>query len=167
MDDLISRREAIDVVCGLDRSFVQYIEDIPSAQPERLTDDDFETIRIHLSAYKEKLCDQHRWGEAKEYQRIIDRFMSFASAQPEITENDVKKYCEKHCLVVVTGDLYREMIKRWSSAQPEIIRCKDCKYSDTFPENADYDMPLKCLGIRYGGVFPDWYCEHAERKQRL
>lgn len=53
-------------------------------QPEHLTDDDFETIRIHLSAYKEKLGNQHRWEEAEEYQRIIDRFMSFASTQLEI-----------------------------------------------------------------------------------
>lgn len=57
------------------------IEQLPSAQPERLTDDDFETIRIHLDAYKEKLCNQERWKEAKEYQRIYDRFMAFASAQ--------------------------------------------------------------------------------------
>ena len=54
-----------------------------SAQPERLTDDDFETIRIHLNAYKEKLCNQQRWKEADEYQRIIDRFMAFASVQPD------------------------------------------------------------------------------------
>ena len=52
-----------------------------SAQPEHLTDNDFETIRIHLDAYKEKLCNQGRWKEAKEYQRIYDRFMAFASAQ--------------------------------------------------------------------------------------
>jgi hypothetical protein len=52
-------------------------------QPERLTDDDFETIRIHLSAFKERLCNQRRWEEAEEYQRIIDRFMGFASAQAE------------------------------------------------------------------------------------
>ncbi len=57
--------------------------ELPPAQPERLTDDDFETIRIHLSAHKEKLCNQRRWKEAKEYQRIIDRFMAFASVQPE------------------------------------------------------------------------------------
>ena len=58
-------------------------ERFPSAQPEWLTDDDFETIKIHLNAYKEKLCNQQRWQEAGEYQRIIDRFMAFASAQPE------------------------------------------------------------------------------------
>lgn len=56
---------------------------IASAQTERLTDDDFETIRIHLNSYKEKLCNQQRWKEAEEYQRIIDRFMAFASTQPE------------------------------------------------------------------------------------
>ena len=49
--------------------------------------------------------------------------------------------------------------------QQEIIRCNDCKYSDTFPTDADADMPLKCLGIRYGGVYPDWFCEHAERRK--
>lgn len=57
-----------------------------------------------------------------------------------------------------------ETIKELSSAQPEVIRCKDCVHSDAFSEGADNDMPLKCLGIRYGGVMPDWYCEHAERK---
>ena len=58
------------------------VKRLPSAQPERLTDDDFETIRIHLNAFKENLCNQRRWKEAEEYQRIIDRFMAFASAQP-------------------------------------------------------------------------------------
>lgn len=60
------------------------IENAPTAQPERLTDDDFETIRILLNADKEKLCNQHRWKEAEEYQRIIDKLIAFASAQPEV-----------------------------------------------------------------------------------
>lgn len=62
---------------------VDMLEKMPSAQPERLTDDDFETIRIHLSAFKESLCNQRRWKEAEDYERLISRFMSFASAQPE------------------------------------------------------------------------------------
>ena len=33
-DDLISRQAAIDVVKGIDRSFVKYIEELPLAQPE-------------------------------------------------------------------------------------------------------------------------------------
>ena len=34
MSDLISRQAAIDVVKGIDRYFVRYIEELPSAQPE-------------------------------------------------------------------------------------------------------------------------------------
>jgi hypothetical protein len=34
MNDLISRQAAIDVVKGIDRSFVKYIEELPSAQPD-------------------------------------------------------------------------------------------------------------------------------------
>lgn len=69
------------------------IEQLSSAQPERLTDDDVETIRIHLSAFKEQLCNQHRWKEAEEYQQLIYRFMSFASAQPEpLSDIDRMKY---------------------------------------------------------------------------
>ena len=86
--DCISRQAAIDAAKeeldnGTFYDIPSKIEYLPSAQPERLTDDDFETIRIHLSAHKEKLCNQRRWKDAEEYQRIIDRFMSFASAQPE------------------------------------------------------------------------------------
>lgn len=91
MNDLISRQAAIDAIQKLSipedmcvfeiMSHVEVeIATLPSAQPERLTDDDFETIRIHLNAYKENLCNQYRWKEAEKYQRIIDRFMAFASA---------------------------------------------------------------------------------------
>lgn len=34
MDDLIRRQDAIDVVAGIDKYFVKYIEDLPAAQPE-------------------------------------------------------------------------------------------------------------------------------------
>ena len=88
--DTISRAAAIDEITEYGSGDAIYmsvvelkrrIEQLPSAQPERLTDDDFETIRIHLNAYKEKLCNQQRWEEAEEYQRIIDRFMAFATTQ--------------------------------------------------------------------------------------
>lgn len=47
-----------------------------------------------------------------------------------------------------------------------VIRCKDCKYSDTFSDmTAEPHSQLKCLGIRYGGVEPMWYCEHGKRKE--
>lgn len=46
-----------------------------------------------------------------------------------------------------------------------VIRCRDCKYSDTFADTTTATTPLKCLNIRYGGVYPDWYCEHGERRE--
>ena len=92
MSDLIDRQKAIRNICNEDCHqptpckwkciAIEELEALPSAQPDRLTDDDFETIRIHLNSYKEKLCNQKRWKEAEEYQRIIDRFMAFASVQP-------------------------------------------------------------------------------------
>ena len=94
-NDTISRQDAIEAFAKMIATMrggnvtwckpiaESVISDLPSVQPERLTDDDFETIRIHLNAYKEKLCNQQRWEEADEYQRILDRFMSFASVQPE------------------------------------------------------------------------------------
>ena len=110
MGDLISRQEATTIpvmpveyreyqTMNLDDAYEQgwfdlqkCIEELPYAKPERLTDDDFETIRIHLNAYKEKLCNQQRWEEAEEYQRIIDRFMAFASAEPERKKGKWKGY---------------------------------------------------------------------------
>ena len=90
MNDTISRAAAIDAT-WFEPSYTDplnvltevrdRLKALPSAQPERLTDDDFETIRIHLDTCKERLCNQGRWKEAKEYQRIYDRFMAFASAQ--------------------------------------------------------------------------------------
>ena len=47
-----------------------------------------------------------------------------------------------------------------------VVRCKDCKYSDTFSDECEpTEFPLKCLSIRYGGVYQDWFCEHGQRKE--
>lgn len=89
MNDLISRQAVKDWLSKwegyIDKDTIIRMQcrviDIPSTQLEQLPDDDIETIRIHLEACKEKLCNQRRWAEAEEYQNIIDRFMAFASAQ--------------------------------------------------------------------------------------
>lgn len=80
--DLISRQAAIEAM-GKAQWAKERLMELPTAQLERLTDDDFETIRIHLSAFKERLCNQRRWAEAEEYQRIIDRFMGFVLAHSD------------------------------------------------------------------------------------
>lgn len=88
-NDTISRQVAIDAfykypnINWTTLDVLAKINALPPAQSERLTDDDFEIIRIILSACKEHFCNQNRWEEAEEYQRIIDRFMSFASVQSE------------------------------------------------------------------------------------
>ena len=38
-----------------------------------LTADEVETIRIHMNAIKERLCNQNRHNEAEEYQVIVDK----------------------------------------------------------------------------------------------
>lgn len=146
--DCISRRAAIEaldalcdreceyskkqrsVMCGACHlgSAFDVVEQLPSAQPERLTDDDFEAIRIHLNAYKEKLCNQQRWEEAGEYQRIIDRFMAFASAQPEI------------------------------------VRCKDCRHGVDYYHEGDCYCSNPKWGLEYFGGSWEFYCADAERR---
>lgn len=47
-----------------------------------------------------------------------------------------------------------------------VVLCKDCKHSDTFaPDCTDATFPLKCVSIRYGGVYPNWFCEHGEKRE--
>lgn len=60
--------------------------------------------------------------------------------------------------------LMDDMDKHLKGNIVEVVRCKDCRWSDTYSDMSAATMPLKCLGIRYGGVYPEWYCEHGERK---
>ena len=140
-------------------------DDCPLAetQPERLSDDDFETIRIHSSAIKERLGNQHRWKEAEDYQRLIDRFMSFAE-RPEImadgtlhiTVNADVANIDRILLSQAgthSGDLYYK-----DNEKPEIIRCKDCKYN--------VSRNHKCLqpDSFFLVTEDDFYCGYAERR---
>ena len=53
---------------------------------------------------------------------------------------------------------YAEQIKELPSAQPEIIRCKDCKYNAT---------SKKCLNPNSFFLVPadDDFCSYAERRE--
>lgn len=149
MKDLIDRADAlmylnsiryVVFMCGSQHDALQIIkkaikciQDLPSAEPERLTDDDFETIRIHLNAYKEKLCNQHRWKEAEEYQRIIDRFMAFASAQPK---RKIGKWIEKE---VIHGEDAQDITEEWQSC-----KCSVCGRYDTRPYLYYFIEPNYC-----------------------
>lgn len=105
MSELIERQAVIDLCDKYHHTIavdaMHYdaeLRQLPSAQPTQLTDDDIETIRVHLSAIKENLCNQHRWNEAKEYEALIDRLT--AQPEPHYDEwcTDCKEYDkERHC----------------------------------------------------------------------
>lgn len=65
----------------------------------------------------------------------------------------------------VQHTVLRESLNRVPTADVRpVVYCKDCKHSDTFsPDCTEATFPLKCLSVRYGGVFPHWFCEHGER----
>jgi Zn ribbon nucleic-acid-binding protein len=56
----------------------------------------------------------------------------------------------------------RDAINELPSAQPEIIRCKDCKYSEHL-----YRDKSRCFLWAEDGidVFDDGFCNYAERRQ--
>lgn len=53
-------------------------------------------------------------------------------------------------------------IKALPSAQPEIIRCKDCKYQDENWRRVSVRW-LPCMDVRTGS---NWYCGSAERGEQ-
>lgn len=81
-----------DVVKAM-TAWKEYIKGMPPAQQTALTADDIETIRIHLSAFKEKLCNQGRWTEAEEYERLIQRLtgrtVGWIPTSERLPEDDV------------------------------------------------------------------------------
>lgn len=67
-------------------------------------------------------------------------------------------------------DKYVKLIER--SAQPEIIRCKDCKHRPTGEKRDDLEFPddkcpCKCEDYWYSWKPSDnWFCGNGERKER-
>ena len=61
-----------------------------------------------------------------------------------------------------------EHLDKMPSAQPEIIRCKDCKhYRDYDSEYVENAVVVQCMADRYpiSETIPDgWFCAGAERK---
>lgn len=94
--DTIKLQDALDTLDKIgsldtpeDRKYArEMFLNIPSALPEHLTDEDLETIRIHLHAFMEGLCNQHRWKEAEEYERIIVRLKYLAQTGQWIFKDD-------------------------------------------------------------------------------
>lgn len=113
----------------------------------------------------ERKKDKKAKGDIGEFynkiiQNDIDALMQLPPAQPEITEEDVREWCYKRCLTIVDNALYLEMRSRWlPPAQPEIIRCKDCKYLDIQGTYGECGKGI--LGVVNRGDF----CSRAERRE--
>ena len=56
--------------------------------------------------------------------------------------------------------LVKDRLERLPSAQPEIVRCKDCKYRDENWRRVSVRW-LPCMDVRTGS---NWYCGSAEKK---
>ena len=123
MNDLISRQDAIDAVNKyynnhkyIKRSLTilsaicldmkNMIEKLPSAELRPLSDDEAETICIIVKADIEEMCRQHRWDEAKKIEQALDKVIYISTK-----------------------------LETLPSAEPQIIRCKDCKW---YAERADF-----------------------------
>lgn len=74
----------------------------------RLTSSEIETIRIHMNAFKEKLCNQGRWNEAQEYQDIVDKLAELLTAESVTLCKDCKAYngmkCVRNNMIAVRAD---------------------------------------------------------------
>lgn len=62
-------------------------------------------------------------------------------------------------------DFVIEELQNLPSAQPEIIRCKDCKHYQ-FADNRAFGMPVKmCEWFGFEDVDDDDFCSRAERSE--
>lgn len=59
-------------------------------------------------------------------------------------------------------DVAEAALEKLPSAQPEIIRCKDCKYRDKNWRRVSVKW-LPCMDVQTSG---NWYCGSAEREEQ-
>lgn len=83
----------------------------------------------------------------------------------EQRRGQIKHLLYELCLIGrIDKATFCEQLHYLNNVEP-IVRCKDCKYGDTFHNFDEADMPMKCLGQHYGGTHPDDYCSYGERRE--
>lgn len=106
----------------------------------------------------------------KELDKVYDRLNALPSAQPEPCEDAVSRHAAIDAALEDVSDKRTHgfnagatraanRIKQLPPAQPEIVRCKDCKHSEHW-----YRDKRRCfLWVEDGiGVFDDGFCNYAE-----
>ncbi len=146
--------------------------ELPSVQPERTeyipdtkaipSEEDCVDLseRVIATYYDE---EHEEWSQKTVTIRdvldsVCDEYTILPSAQPEITEEDVKKYCRERCFAIVDGALYEEMKARWS--QPEIIRCEKCEHYTALTGICEVRGKGRILIRR-----PDDFCSRGARRR--
>ena len=135
---------------GVDKAIVK-IANLPSAQP--YTDEEIQVMQDLEQAQLDKAYELG-WKEGRE----AFRQAAIEAINIHLNKTDVPASYPG----IITA--LEEWLNNLPSAQPEIVRCKDCKYGDTFHEFDDPEMPMKCIGHHYGGTYPDDFCSFAERR---
>lgn len=101
-----------------------------------------------------------KWAEKYEpFIRVEREISNLPSVQPEVTEDEVKEYCRKRCLTVMTNDCFYKL----TSTQPEIIRCKECKYAQPNGKYGCTAYHFKLYETHEMGA--DDFCSRAERRK--
>ena len=146
MDDLISRQDAINAMATwewqelyLPIHFKQLLEDLPSAQPET-HDKRMETHGVCLDTIDRQLA----------IDALTRKMVSIPTAGEKDLMGDVNR--------IRAEDI--SVIRRLPSTQPEIIRCKNCKYnSNTCGNYVNCDIIPQMFGRT-----TDNFCSIAERR---
>ena len=131
MDDLISRQAAIDALNGIINRFEQILRDIRESKVD------------------DSVCGMCEYDGA-----FVGQSGDWCNECPGFEKDDCFKLSD-------------ECRKRWlesvelPAAQPEIIRCKDCKHYNG--EDRDICCPLADYAQFKCGA--DWFCADGERKE--
>ena len=137
-----------DIVMSFDeRPRICPLVEVPDEQPDRNAQERYEDLCEYFKDCHDKGIGI--LGDRKEFKAWLERV---------------------HWHVVKCDELGREL-EKLQSAQPEIIRCKDCKWWDKYSDTHGY-----CLAAKHGywsehweisirrTYDADWYCADAERR---
>ena len=94
---------------------------------------------------------QHLDYMADEYYVLVRDIENAPTVDAEPTEEQVKEYCRKRCLVIVNSELFNEMKARWSAEPvvwiPITARPMDTEERLEWSEKLGYDIDKKKIEV--------------------
>ena len=156
MSDLISRQAAIDEA----EEWIETYNSGRGGQRER------DAIKHVISGIKKLPSAQPEPSDAvyRLYKRAYEAGQRNARPELHFDEwcTDCKEYDQERRRCPRWNKVIRETLKDAQPEQPEIIRCKDCKFYTAY----DYTGKLMCKRIGKGMILPkpEDFCSYAERR---